>query len=224
MKVRILAAVAALALGTAISTGAAQAATYLLDTSDAFGAGSFGEVTVTGTSTDLHFDVQLFGAYQIVDTGSHFSFSGNLTGLASGFTLNLPSSEYYTTGHPATSQPDFTLTTGTAANANSPFSGFNFALNCNSCGNGASAPFGNHLIFDILGTGLSVQPASSYNNQPVFFASDVTDANGNTGAVGGGPFGGGGVPEPASWAMMIMGIFTVGGVMRQRRAQALTAA
>jgi hypothetical protein len=224
MRVRVLAAVAALALGTAIGGGAAHAATYLLDTSGAFGTGSFGEVTVTGTSTDLHFDVQLFGSYQIIDTGSHFSFSGNLSGVASGFTLSLPSSEYYTTGSPPTSQPDFTLSTDTSSGiSNPPFAGFDFALNCQSCGSGASGPFGSHLIFDILGTGLSVQPATSYGEEPIFFAADVTNADGGTGAVGGGPPGGG-VPEPATWGLMLTGVFCIGAAMRQRRQRALTAA
>jgi hypothetical protein len=218
MKVRILAAVAALALGAAIGGGAAHAATYMLTTSDAFGSGDFGEVTVTGTSTDLHFDVQMFGSYQIIDTGSHFGFTGDVAGTIS--SLSLTPSEYYTTGHPATSQPDFTLTTGSAANSNPPFSGFDFGLNCQSCGNGSNSPFGQHLVFDLIGTGLSVKQASTYNNTPIYFAADVTDADGNTGVVGGG----GAIPEPAAWGLMIMGVFGIGAVMRHKRRRALSAA
>jgi hypothetical protein len=220
MKVRILAAVAALALGTAIG-GAANATTYLLTTSDvaAFqGNGPYGQVTVTGTATDLHFDVQMFGSYQIIDTGSHFAFTGDVTGTIN--SLSLPSSEYHLAGSPPTSQPDFTLTKGSISN--SPFSGFDFGLNCTSCGPGSNNPFGQHLIFDLLGTGLSVQQASTHNNTPIFFAADVTDANGNTGTVGGGPLGG--IPEPATWGLMIAGFGAVGAAMRRNRAAALTVA
>ena len=216
MKVRVLAVVAALALGAAFSGGAAQAATYYLNTSDAFGSGNFGEVTVTGTSTDLHFDVQMFGSYQIVDTGSHFAFAGDVTGtIANSGGLVLPSSE--TPG----GTPDFTLSKGSGI-SNAPFSGFDFALNCTSCGPGSSAPFGQHLIFDIIGTGLAIQQASTHNSQPIYFAADVTDGNGNTGAVGGGPTGA--VPEPASWALMIMGVACIGAAMRRQRRRALAAA
>lgn len=209
MRVRILAAVAALALGTAVSSGAANAATYILDASNAFSAPPYGQVTVTGSSTDLHFDVLMYGTNQIVDTGGHFAFTGNLAG--SNLALALPVSE---TG-------DFSLTTGSGL-TNDPFSGFDFGLNCLSCGSGGSSPFGNHLTFDITGTGLSVLTADAFNGETIRFAVDMINGAGVTGVVGGGPLGG--VPEPATWGLMLTGVFCIGAVMRQRRRQALTIA
>jgi hypothetical protein len=60
--------------------GAAHATTYLLDNGGtAFGTpGNYGTVTVTGTSTDLHFDVLLNSNFTFVDTGGHYAFTGNL--------------------------------------------------------------------------------------------------------------------------------------------------
>jgi hypothetical protein len=103
-------------------------------------------------------------------------------------------------------------------------------LNCQpvACGSGSSPPqFGDHLIFDILGTGLSVHAAAPYNLETIYFAADVygpvgTTGQFSTGAIGGGPPGGG-VPEPATWGLMITGAFCVGAAMRQRR-RALTTA
>src|SRR4051795_2826854 len=128
-----------LALATA---GAANATTYLLQYSGAFGSGSFGTVAVTGGPTDLHFVISL-PTDKIIDTGSHYAFSMNLGG--SGFAL---------TGL-ATSK--FTLSTGTSSN--SPFTGFDLALNCLACGPGASSPWGSSLVFDITGSNLSVKAA-----------------------------------------------------------------
>jgi hypothetical protein len=83
------------------------------------------------------------------------------------------------------------------------------------------------LIFDITGTGLAVQAADSYGGETIYFAADVYGPIGTdgatTGAIGGGPPGGG-VPEPATWGLMITGAFCVGAAMRQRRHRALTAA
>jgi len=203
MNMRGMAAALVVALGT-IGAGAAHATTYLLNTSDKFGSGNFGQVTVTGSSTDLHFDVQMFGSYQIIDTGSHSAFTGNLAGTFTSANLVLPASE---TG-------DFSLSTGSISNPG--FSGFNFGLNCLSCGSGSSNPFGNHLTFDITGTGLSVLAADDHNNEHIYFASDVTNADGVTGPVGGGPVTGG-VPEPATWGLMIVGLMSIGAALRKQR-------
>jgi hypothetical protein len=192
-------------VGALSLAGAASADVYNLSFSDAFGTGNFGTVTVTGTSTDLHFVVALTSPYQLVDTGAHFLFSGNLSGT--GFTLS---------GAPA----GLTLSTGTISNA--PFTGFDFGINCNAaCGTGGSSPLGSTLTFDILGTGLSVLAADPFNGHTINFAADIV-GNGTTGVVGGGLTPG--VPEPATWALMIAGIGIAGGMLRRRQTLALTRA
>lgn len=221
MKVRVLAAVAALALGTALSGGAAQAATYMLsDPGSAFGSASnFGTVTVTGTSSDLHFDVLLNSPYKFVTTGSHVTFAGNLGG--SNFSLGNVAGDNVTTSN-------FNFATGSNI-SDSPFnSDFDFSLDCKTgsgapCGNngGGGHPFGAELIFDILGTGLSVQPANNPDgSKSIYFSADVVDGAGNTGVIGAT----GAIPEPATWGLMITGVFAIGAAMRMQRRQAVTAA
>ena len=200
----LAATAATLALATA---GAANATQYLLQYSDpvsAFGTGNFGTVDVTGDSNDLHFVINVAPG-MIVDTGSHFAVAMNLSG--SGFTYVGPNA--------------FTLA-GPGSISNSPFSGFNLGLNCVSCGNGASNPFGSSLTFDITGTGLGVLAANNYNGNPINFAVDVVRSGGVTGVIGGGL--GGAVPEPSAWALMILGFGGVGAAIRSRRRATLVTA
>jgi hypothetical protein len=180
------------------SAGGANAATYLLQYSNAFGTGNFGTVDVTGSSTDLHFVVALNGD-KIIDTGSHYAVSMDLGG--SGFTLV------------GLSPSQFTLSSGTLSNA--PFTGFNLALNCVACGPGGSAPWGHSLTFDITGTNLSVKTANAYNGHPINFAVDALGAGSSTGTVAGGLSAS--VPEPAAWALMIVGFGGIGAALRVRR-------
>jgi hypothetical protein len=187
-------AASALVLGAA---GAANATQYLLQYSDAFGTGSFGTVDVTGDANDLHFVINVAPGL-IVDTGSHFSVAMNLSG--SGFAYVGPAA--------------FTLS-GPAAISNSPFTGFNLGLNCVSCGNGASNPYGSSLTFDITGTGLGVLAADNYQGHAINFAVDVVRGDGVTGVVGGGL--GGAVPEPATWGLVILGFGGAGAALRSSR-------
>jgi hypothetical protein len=160
---------------------------------------------VTGTSTDLHFVIDVSPGF-IVDTGGHFAVAMNLSG--SGFAL---------AGAPA----GLTLSTGTISN--SPFSGFNIGVNCDApaCGNGGSGPYpASPLTFNITGIGLAVLAANDYQGHTINFAVDTLQPP--TGVVGGGL--GGAVPEPATWGLMILGFGAVGGAIRARRRPAPTAA
>jgi hypothetical protein len=192
-------ATSALVLGAA---GAANATQYILAyTNEAqFGSGPFGTVDVTGTSTDLHFEINVAPG-MIVDTGAHFSVAMNLSGSGFGYV------------GPA----NFTLQ-GPSSISNSPFNGFNLALACSSCGNGASNPYGSSLTFDITGTGLGVLAANDFNGHPINFAVDVVRGDGITAVVGGGL--GGAVPEPATWGLMILGFGGAGAALRSRRRKA----
>jgi hypothetical protein len=201
----LAATAATLALATA---GAANATQYLLQYSDAFGDSApgtpFGTVDVTGSATDLHFVINVAPG-MIVDTGQHYAVAMKLSG--SGFTYVGPSG--------------FSLTQG-ASLSSSPFSGFNLGLNCNSCGNGASNPYGSSLTFDITGTGLGVLAANNFEGHPINFAVDVVRGGVNTGVIGGGLSGP--VPEPSAWALMILGFGGVGAAIRSRRRATLVTA
>jgi len=189
-------AASALVLGAA---GAASATQYLLQYSNAFGTGNFGTVDVTGSSTDLQFVINV-SPNEIVDTGSHYAVAMNLSG--SGFAL---------VGAPT----GFSLSTGSISN--SPFSGFNIGVNCDApaCGNGGSGPYpASPLTFHITGTGLGVLDADPYNGHTINFAVDILAPP--TGVVGGG-LGTPGVPEPATWGLMILGFGGVGSTLRASR-------
>jgi hypothetical protein len=227
MKVRVLAAVAALALGTAFSGGAAQAATYFLnsDPNNTFtGPDYFGTVTVTAIAGGLQFDVKTAGTYTLDTTGGHVMFAGNVSGT-------LDSTTPFTS--PDSANVTFASST-TPSISNSPFTNgnkgaFDFGVDCNTgsgawCGmnGGGGHPFGQELIFDLFGVNLAVQPASGYPN--IYFSADVADTSGtfgNTGVVGATA---GGVPEPATWGLLISGVFCIGAAMRMQRAKVLTAA
>jgi hypothetical protein len=81
--------------------------------------------------------------------------------------------------------------------------------------------------FDAAGGAPLVLQAQStlYNGQQIFFGSDIS-RNGNTGNVGATltPSVKGGVPEPATWAMMMIGFGGMGALLRRRRSQALALA
>jgi len=199
-------ATSALVLGAA---GAASATQYILAyTNEAqFGSGPFGTVDVTGTSTDLHFEINVAPGF-IVDTGAHYAVTMNLSG----------------TGFALVGAPGFTLEPGSSF-SNAPFGGFNIALNCTTaCGNGSNAPHPvSPFTFDITGTGLGVLAANNFldSNQvshPINFAVDVVRGDGITAVVGGGL--GGAVPEPATWGLMILGFGGAGAALRSRRRKA----
>ncbi len=72
---------------------------------------------------------------------------------------------------------------------------------------------------------LALEATHSDTYGDMFFATDIVQTGGATGNVGAlrtpviipsqNPVFGGGVPEPASWAMMIVGLAGVGGLLRR---------
>jgi hypothetical protein len=60
------------------------------------------------------------------------------------------------------------------------------------------------------------------NGKQIFFTTDINGTNGNTGNVGATLTGG--VPEPATWAMMLVGFGGMGALLRQRRRMRATLA
>jgi hypothetical protein len=84
-----------------------------------------------------------------------------------------------------------------------------------------------NLTLAMLGIGDSYVAKGSPNGTPgkgIEFAADVF-SNGTTGGVGALYTDEvGDIPEPAAWALMIMGVFGVGAALRQKRRQVLAAA
>lgn len=231
MKVRVLAAVAVLALGTAISGGAAHADTYLLTVDGCSSAcittpgGNVGSVTVsqdTSLAGVLDFTVSLNSGdvfNSIGDSQHHalaFDLTGNVSGLrlvnaVSGFSLN------------------------TSGGSESPFGSFTDVIDYTGGAKQGSAPSTlsfklqdtlNNLSLAMLGSN-SYTPQGSHTSESINFASDVAVRNGsayNTGDVGADPPGGGAVPEPGTWGLMLTGVFAIGAMMRRQRSQAFAAA
>ena len=201
-----------------------------LVTTLAGGIDAFGNVSVNDAGGNLAFDMKLNPAWEMrhASDSNHWSFAFNTSKsfTYSGITL---------LGGGAA-----TATAFTGVNA-SPFGAFTNALNCNA-GIGKPKPPclpGWHplinpteLKFTANGLALSdlFQSSTVYGGKRMWFIADVVNAAGKTGNVGaatctlatggGSCFGGssgGGVPEPASWALMIGGMGLTGAALRRRR-------
>lgn len=185
--------VGALALG-----GAANATTYILNTTavGGFGAGPYGQVDVTGGGSSLDITLTLFNGTS-VDTGSHFALTFNLVGTVS-------TASFIYQGNPLTGVLAFDAYPGSYANPAAPFT-TNAAVSCPGCQGGALTQ-GTPWTLHLTGTGLGI-------GSPANFAADQL-SQGATGVVWTG--GGGIVPEPAEWALLIAGFAMVGFMLRRR--------
>jgi hypothetical protein len=237
VKVRTLAAAAAVTLAMSISGGAAQAATYML-TVDGCSAGCLGSNTQLGMVTVTQ-DASLSGVLDfsvVLDNGALFNVAGggnqhhalvfdlngggaSLAGLTYSNFTNINSSNQ------VVSTTDFAGATG-GPFSDSPFgSTWTNAVNYVGSLQGNSAANPSNFSFQLSDTlnnlSLSMLHYGDVNNgHQVMVASDVY-ANSTTGNVGGLA---GGVPEPATWGLMITGVFFVGAAMRRQRRRALASA
>ena len=101
----------------------------------------------------------------------------------------------------------------------SPFGAYEYALDCTTaCGSGYGGGFAGPLSFNLSAatalTAASLE-ANTYLGQQIFFASDVVNTLGFTGNAGATMAGA--VPEPSTWAMMILGFAGVGFMAYQRK-------
>jgi hypothetical protein len=209
-------ACAALAL-TAGLASAASATVYNLNVDGSSGGsfpGSAGTVTVTSAANGgLTFDVSLISPDTFHSNGGHTSFAFTLNGDASGVALS-----GLTTNNSAT----WSGLGGPGSFPDPSIGSFEYGLDCSSC-SPPDPSYATTLHFTVTATDHSTLSLVDVGNG-VFGAANLRNGTtGNTGAVGftaGTP----GVPEPATWAMLIVGMGMVGAGMRMRRRSVLTPA
>ncbi|HXA40474.1 MAG TPA: PEPxxWA-CTERM sorting domain-containing protein [Phenylobacterium sp.] len=213
----------ALALGCA---GAGHAATYLLDVDDCVGAGcglsSYGTVTVTpGGAGGLHIAVDLAnGVY--FDQGDNGWDAVAFDAMGSPITTTGISGDFFAYS-PHTAQSHLEGPAAPNALGVSQLGGFSYVVDWDP--RAGTTPQIGQLAFDISAGSLT---STASNDQPIYFAVDVKRAtpggtvSGVIGATLGPNIQQAGVPEPAAWALTIMGFGAVGAGLR-RRVRALAA-
>jgi len=220
MRRSLLAAAAAvsLALGAASSANALTTVQYNLTddhcTGTCGGLSSYGTVDVTGSgeSSTLTF---------AIDLANNVFFNPNGNGIDT-FSFDLLNNPIISFG--GVTSP-FTETNPQSAGSNHEdgFGNWDYIVNLPM---GSSTTL-QHLSFTVTGSGANAGQIltidhNTADNQSIFAAVDIIGTNTKTGAVG-ATFGSiittttGGVPEPASWALMIMGIGGIGASLRARR-------
>jgi hypothetical protein len=246
MKLTIAAAAAALALGVS-GTASAAVWTTALDWSNlgaggsvAQNASSFGTVTITEVNANtVDILVTLASGLAFVDTGNatnHFPFSFNLMNTP-GTTLSIvepnPNVDIVTTTGGKKPKTDVNAKwtyTGFGSFNQSAFGNMANAFDC--CGNGGSDSRPSPFEFQVSNPGgLAFLTGDTHffsNDAGWWFVSDVLNtATGKTFIIGGRdaicqqgcpvPGGNLGVPEPSTWALMILGFGTAGAMLRRRQ-------
>ena len=167
-------------------------------------SGDFGTVTVTDVAGGVTVDVALKNASFFVTTGGgHESFAFDL----SGGTLASTAFTGVTAGF-------------TVDGAQSPPSSGNFTNGLSdNLGNGSSHELAGPLDFTITGVTIS---DFIVNNLGYYFAADLSITTAgvvSTGEIGANTTVVTAVPEPSTWAMMILGFFGVGFMAYRRKGQ-----
>jgi hypothetical protein len=219
MIMKLIIAAAAIASGLSIIAPArANILTSYLTASDPTagltlpGTGHYGTITVTDHTGFVSVDVQLDSPYDFVNTsGPHTEFALNLDKaiLASQVTSILPAT--------------FSVTVG--SNSATPFGTYSVGLNCSTCRNGQVGAVPPPLDFDISGitTADFVGNTDSPDQISYIFAADlVNTSTGKTGSVAATTTSttiitNSSVPEPASMALLLVGLTGVAAVRRAAR-------
>ena len=208
-----LCAAAAMAVSAVALPAAADDFFFNLTDVGAFGAPTYGKVTLTQAGGNVNFAVTLDPEFNFVTTGGHHVFSFNGTGVAVGDIGPI------TVAGPQT----FTIDTPDAANP--PFGSFQFGIACaTNCSNGASTGgYNDPMTFTVANAVIAdflVLSTNAGNLGPAYFASDVVwtaagASNGATGAIGVTQVTQ--VPEPETYALFLAGLGAMGFVARRRR-------
>jgi hypothetical protein len=143
------------------------------------------------------------GTQGFVTTGNHTSFAFNLsptTGITSANIGNLTPTATFTVLSPAPGTfPD------------PAFGPFLYGITCSICQGGSNPQIG-PLEFTISG----VTTQNFLNVDGFVFAADLKGPGGGTGAVAGDPLVTA-IPEPSTWAMMLLGFLGIGFMTYRRK-------
>jgi hypothetical protein len=208
---------AAAAIGLSAVALPAAAVDYFFDATEvnAFGAPTYGKVSLVQNGLNVDFTITLDPEFNFVTTGNHFVFSFNGTGVAAGDIVNIADAGPQT----------FSVSTPNAVNP--PFGSFNFGIAClTNCSNGGSAGgYNDPLTFTVNNATLVdflVLSTNAGNLGAAYFAADViwtadTQSFGATGAIGvthvTTP-----VPEPETYALLLAGLGVMGFMAKRRKA------
>lgn len=170
--------------------------------------------TVTqNSSTDLTFEIAganaLTGDWAGVDFLGAFAFNNiGASGATLTATLIDPATNQF-----ATSTGGGGLSASAGCSDNGNFFCFNFEPNI---------AVASVLKFDISATGGTFDIASTGPDLKILWTNDATGDTNKVGSLFSAsiPVGNGVIPEPATWAMMILGFGGVGALMRRRRSLA----
>ena len=206
-------AIALAALTAALTTaGAAGATTYVLNVdgcSSGCGYANYGTVDVTGQGTGtLNFDIELATNVYFNQAGQPdeaFSLVGDPTITVSGL--------------PSTFGVNAVQPSGT--NHESSFGDFGYEIQWLGPPTNNGALGVQSLTFTVTGPGALTLDSNLVGGKNIFFVVDVAAVTGDvvkTGDVG-ATLTGGGIPEPATWAMMILGMGGIGAMARRRRTE-----
>lgn len=184
-----------------------------VDSSAGLGSGPFGTVTVTESGGSLLFSETLAAGYRIHDgNANHNAFTFSILGDPAVTISNL------TSGFAA-----INTSAGTTVSA-PPFGDFATGIDCSTaCGPGYNGGYTGTLSFTVsAATALSLASLgfNTVGANQIFFTTDVVNANGATGNVGAVAAAVTAVPEPASWALMLLGFAGIGCVARRQRVSA----
>jgi hypothetical protein len=205
------------ALGLALSFGAASMANATVFTftqqscSTSCGTGPFGTVTVTDDAVlanTLDFVVELAAGETFHDTNDpqHHALTFNLVGDPT-ITISGLGSPFTANGLQAA---------GSTSAAG--FGSFDYVINLPK---GSDDP--SSFSFKATGDGPLTLDFNTVGANHIYFTTDIFGTTGQTGNVG-AVLGTGGVPEPASWALMLVGFGGLGAALRHRRSRTLALA
>ena len=227
MNKRLLATAAALILSTS-ATGAAHAAQYLLTVDGCTGGclgsnSSIGVVTVNQVAGALDFNVTLTNGalFNVNDNSEHHAFVFDLNGgVASLAGLTFGSFTTVNASNLTVATTDFARDTGTAF-SDSPFGQKAWPYAIDYVGTAKQGKDESNFSFVLTDSlhnlTLSMLGAAGlYNGQSIEFAADVysNKKTGNVGAIY--HTASLATPEPSTWAMMFMGLFGVGSLLRRK--------